>query len=69
MSSGESTEREWRDRAWAAEERASIAEAEVARLRTERDSLGERIAAVRALIRNHADPTEAQEFMDALGLA
>ena len=33
MSSGESTERKWRDRAWAAEERASIAEAEVARLR------------------------------------
>ena len=24
---------------------------------------------VRALIRNHADPTEAQEFMEALGLA
>ena len=33
MSSGESTEREWRDRAWAAEERASIAEAEVARIK------------------------------------
>ena len=24
---------------------------------------------VRALIRNHADPTETQEFMEALGLA
>jgi len=40
MSSGESTERMWRDRAWAAEEKLSAAEAEVARLREEGSERG-----------------------------
>jgi chromosome segregation ATPase len=46
----------------------AVLDAERDAARAERDSLAERIAAVRALHRSHASPEEAQEFMEALGL-